>query len=125
MCIFALGVKKHEHSVDIEVKESKDIRKRNMRFIGHSSITAVRIIVVKFNSQHKLLPGLNVTQEALHEDAEAHDQHHDKSFQPQTSSQWSHRKPPIRVCIHGEGIAVLVIGEPAKGKKAGDDEEPT
>ena len=51
MCIFALGVKKHEHSVDIEVEESKDIRKRNMHFIGHSSITAVRIIMVKFNSQ--------------------------------------------------------------------------
>ena len=26
MCILALGVKKHEHSVDIEVEESKDIR---------------------------------------------------------------------------------------------------
>ena len=51
MCIFALGVKKREHSVDIEVEESKDIRKRNMNFIGHNSI-----IMVKFNSQHKLLP---------------------------------------------------------------------
>ena len=68
MCIFALGVKKHEHSVDIEVEESKDIRKRNMHFIGQSSI-----IMVKFNSQHKLLPWINATQEALHEDAEAHD----------------------------------------------------
>ena len=78
MCIFASSVKKRERSVDIEVEESKDIKEEKYAcYWRYGSITALRIIIIKFNSQHKLLPWLNTTQ-----NAEVHDQHHGKSFQP-------------------------------------------